>query len=136
MAQPETYNFLESKNGFFKHNNYHIVEANKDKVILSADITEESLNPYDIIHGALIFGLGDTAMGALVREQGDYAVTLNSTINYLKPGKSDSITAISEVIKKGKTIYYLKANIYDADNNLIASMDANYYVISKKEGIQ
>ncbi len=136
MTKQEIYDTLEKKNGFFKHNNYHIIESNKEKVILRADITEESLNPYDMVHGGLIFGLGDTAMGALVREQGDSAVTLNSTINYLKPGKGKYITAVSELIKKGKTIYYLKANIYDENESLIASMDANYYIISEKEGIK
>ena len=57
------------------------------------------------------------------------AVTLNSTINYLRPAQSEYIIAKAELIKAGKTTSYLQAKIYDDQDKLIASMDANYYYI-------
>ena len=136
MTKVDFYARLEKETGFFSHNQYHIEEISNDKIVLKAKITEESLNPYQIAHGGFIFGLGDTAMGMLVAQQEKLGVTLNASINYLYPAKGKEITAISKLIKKGKTVYYLRADIMDEDNKLIATMESNYYLISKKEGIK
>ncbi len=50
-------------NGFIKNNHYQLEEIKEDKVVVTAIITEEAKNPYGILHGGFIFGLGDTAMG-------------------------------------------------------------------------
>lgn len=127
-------NKLKNDDGFFKHNNYEVVEATEESCILKATVTENSLNPYKIAHGGFIFGLGDTVMGMLASSDGRPAVTMNSTINYLKAGMTDYIIAKGEIIKKRKSICYLQAKIYDANEVLIAVMDANYFYIDKKEG--
>lgn len=134
MDTDKILNTLENEEGFFKYNNYEIVEATEENCIIKANITKNSLNPYNIIHGGLIFGLGDTIMGMLASKCGRPAVTLNSTINYLKPGVGDYITAKGEVIKQGKTTCYIQAKIYDQSEKVIAVMDANYFYIDKKEG--
>lgn len=119
------------KEGFFHHNHYEVVEIKQNSVILKANITEEALNPYGMAHGGFLFGLGDTAMGMLVKMSGITGVTLNSTINFLKPGRGEYIIAKGEMVKQGKKICYLKASIYDDKEQLIATMDANYYGIDK-----
>lgn len=126
---------LQNEDGFFKHNNYEVVEASEESCILKANVTENSLNPYKIVHGGFTFGLGDTVMGMLASKDGRPAVTLNSTINYLKAGMTSYIIAKGEILKQGKTTCYLQAKIYDDKENLIAVMDANYfYIDNKKEG--
>ena len=72
-----------------------------------AKITKNSLNPYGIAHGGFIFGLGDTVLGMAASATGRPAVTLNSTINYLRPAKSEYIIAKAELIKAGKTLLML-----------------------------
>ena len=53
----------------------------------------------------------------------------NSTINYLKPAKTNYVLAKGELIKQGKTTAYIQAKIYDENEKLIAVMDANYFYI-------
>lgn len=130
MNQEEALKKLVEEDGFFKHNNYEVVEATKESCILKAKITKNSLNPYGIAHGGLIFGLGDTVLGMAASANGRPAVTLNSTINFLRPAKTEYIIAKGELIKEGKTTSYLQAKIYDDQDKLIASMDANYYYIN------
>ena len=130
MNKEEAIRKLVEDDGFFKHNNYEIVEATEEACILKANITKNSLNPYGITHGGLIFGLGDTVLGMVASMNGRPAVTLNSTINFLRPAKTDYIIAKGEIIKEGKTSSYLQAKIYDAEDKLIASMDANYFYIN------
>lgn len=120
---------MENKAGFFKHNNFHVEKALKNECIIRANLTEDSMNPYGIAHGGIIFGLGDVTMGMLARATGKAAVTLSANINYLKPGTGKYLLAKSEMIKNGKTTCVLRANIYNDKEELIATMDSNYYYI-------
>ncbi len=119
---------LEESSGFIKHNHFHVEEVEKEKkTVLSVELKEEALNPYGFAHGGLIFGLGDTAMGITARSTGRNAVTLNSTITYLRPTVGKTLKAEAEMIKNGKKTCYLRCNFYDEKNNLTAIMDASYY---------
>ena len=116
--------------GFIKHHDFELLEVSPKRVILKAPLTEKSMNPYDMAHGGLIFGLGDTAMGILCRTTNRNAVTVNASINYLKPGKGEYLTAESEMLKEGNKLCFLRANIYDSEHNLIANMEGTYYFIN------
>ena len=134
MNKEEILKKLVEEEGFFKNNNYEIVEAKENSCILKANITKKALNPYGIPHGGFIFGLGDNVMGMVASSKGRPAVTQNSTINYLRPAATEYIIAKGEMIKEGKKTAYIQAKIYDANETLIAVMDANYFYIDKKEG--
>lgn len=122
--------FKNEEEGYIKYNNIELVEANDNEVILKTELTKNSLNPYGIAHGGLIFTLGDTAMGIASKMTGRESVTLSSNITYLKPGKGEFIIAKGKIIKDGKTTCYLKADIYNDKDDLIATMDANYFYIN------
>lgn len=123
-------NLVNEQNGFLKHNDIIILESNEKTSKVKMNISENSLNPYGIVHGGLIFSMGDTVMGITIRSTGRDAVTLDGTINYLKPGKEKYLIATSEVIKVGKTTSVLMANIYNDKEELIAVMSATYYFIN------
>ena len=114
-------------NGFIKHHEFELVSQSKDKVVIKAPLKENTLNPYGMAHGGFIFSLGDTAMGVHCFTLNHQGVTLNASINYIKPGKGSYLTAESELIKEGSHISFFKANIYDEEHNLIANMESNYY---------
>lgn len=121
---------MENSSGFIKYNRYQLKEVKKGKkVVMQASITEDSINPYGFAHGGFIFGLGDTAMGVAARSTGRKAVTLDSSITYLRPTKGNILKAIAEIIKDGKTTCFLRCNLYDENERLTATMDANYYYV-------
>ena len=120
---------MENESGYFHHNQYYIEEITEESITLKANINENSLNPYGIAHGGFIFGLGDTAMGILAREENKEVLTLNANIDFLRPGSGKELIAKSEMIKNGKKIKVLKENIYNEEGKLIASMTSNYMVI-------
>ena len=130
MTNDQLLDILENGEGFFHHNNYSVEEITEDNVILKAELTNNSMNPFGIAHGGFIFGLGDTVMGMLARKDGRNAVTLNANITYLKPGTGKYLIAKGEIIKQGKTTCYLRANIYNDEDKLIATMDSNYFYIN------
>lgn len=120
---------METEEGFFNHNNYHVVENSEDSVIIEAALTEEAMNPYGIAHGGFIFGLGDVAMGVLAIKKGKRAVTLDANIKYLKPGRGKKLFAQGKIIKDGDNIIFLEANIYNDEEILVAKMTGTYYYL-------
>lgn len=116
-------------NGFIKHNNINIIKVTKEECIAEAIINENSLNPYNIIHGGLIFSLGDTVTGYHAKLFNGKSLTLDAQIDFLRHGKSEKIIAKSKMIKCGKSTIILTANIYDLKNTLIAIMKTTYFFI-------
>ena len=112
--------------GFIKNNNYKLVELDKEHLVCEAEITETSLNPYNICHGGFIFGLCDTAAGVLSRVSGKKAYTSSSTINYVRPCAGNKIICKCEPIKVGKTIGVYESRIYDEEDRLCAVATVNY----------
>ena len=125
----EKLNEMENGRGFFHHNKFHIIEVTEDNVEIKADIDEDSMNPYGIIHGGIIFALGDTAMGMLASRTGRPSVTLDASINYFKKGQGKYLTAKAECLNSTHKICHLRAYIYDENKVLIAAMNSNYYYI-------
>ena len=129
MSKDELINNME-QSGFIKNNNITIVEIEDGKnAVLKGIITEEAMNPYHIVHGGFIFSLGDTAMGVAAATKSQ-ALTLSSTINYLKPATGSYLIAKAKVIKNGKSICYLQTNIYNDAEELVATMEGNYFYIN------
>ena len=121
---------IKNDNGFIKNNNYNILKVEENYCELEGKITETSLNPFGIAHGGYIFGLADTAAGIAAMTKGRKAVTINSTIDYLNPGKGN-LKAIAKCLKSGKNIANFEVFIYDEKNTLIAKSNINYYYLTK-----
>lgn len=131
MEKEELIKQIEEAPGFFKHNNYKFIDYEEGKYAeLKVELNDNSYNPYKIAHGGLIFGLGDHAMGIVAGTTGRNVVTLSSNISYLKPAKGKYLIAKAEMIKNGKTTCFLRCNIYNDNNDLVSTMDGNYYYIN------
>lgn len=122
-------NNFDKYDGFIKHNNIHIETIDDDRAVLYVDIDKNSLNPNDTVHGGLLFGLADTAMGTLCFSTGKRGVTIDSNISYLKPCKGNIVKCIATPVRIGKTISVYKAEIYNSDNELSAIVTANFMFI-------
>lgn len=119
-------------NGFSKYNNITLDKIEDDKVILSCKLNENSLNPLNLVHGGLIFGIGDNACGVLAFIKGTTAVTVNANIDYLRPCKGNMIKCIAYPIKEGKNIGIYKAEIYNDKDELASIMTCTYYFLKEE----
>ena len=118
------------KEGFIGNNHMEVVDVDPGKTsTLKAVISETSMNPFEMAHGGFIFGLGDTAMGTVVGSQNKKAVTVSCNISYMRPAVGEYLLAKAEMVKNGKKICFLRADIYDDKDRLIATMDGNYCYI-------
>lgn len=115
------------ENRFININNYKLVELKDDYCKLEGIVTESSLNPYGIAHGGYIFGLADTAGGAVARMSGCDPVTTNSNITFLHKAKGNKLIAIARPLKRGRTLTNCEVEIFDEENKLVAKVVLEYF---------
>lgn len=98
------------------------------KCSLEAD--EKLFNPHLVIHGAVIYSLADTGMGAALYpglKKGEICATIEIKINYYHPVKSGTITCMTTVLNRGKSVANLESSIYNG-GELVAKANGNYSI--------
>ena len=96
----------------------------------SLTISEKHLNPHHVVHGAVLYALADTGMGAALYptlEAGEICATIEVKINYYKPVAAGTVTCTTELINRGKTVANLESCIY-AGEVLVAKANGNYSI--------
>lgn len=105
-----------------------IEAVDSGQVILSAPILPGSRQQHGLAHAGLTFALGDSAAGysALTLLAEDQEVmTAEMKINLLAPGQGDCLRATGRVIKPGRRLIVVAADvhaIYGDQETLIAVM--------------
>ena len=98
------------------------------EVIITAPILPGSRQQHGVAHAALTFAIGDTAAGyaALTKLPSDQEVmTAEIKINLLSPGQGDYLRATGKVIKPGRRLVVVTAEVHaitDGQEKLIAIM--------------
>lgn len=96
---------------------------------LSFLIKEELKRNHGIVHGGAITSLVDSAMAfaslSLI-ESGQRTTTVDLTINFLRPLRSGKATATARVIKAGRRIIVLSAEVFDETGKLVATALSSY----------
>ena len=103
-----------------------VLQLGGGKSVLQLELEKHHFNLYGIPHGGVHATLLDIAMGTAASfpdESGREvdSVTLNLSVDYIAPPTSKVLIAKGEVTKKGESIAYCTAEIFDEDKRLIAS---------------
>ncbi len=103
-----------------------VLQLGGGKSVLQLELEKYHFNLYGIPHGGVLATLLDIAMGTAASfpdESGREvdSVTLNLSVDYIAPPTSKVLIAKGKVTKKGKSIAYCTAEIFDEDKKLIAS---------------
>ncbi|MBQ4824114.1 PaaI family thioesterase [Leisingera sp. HS039] len=93
----------------------NIQSVSDGEVVITAPILPGSRQQHDAAHAALSFAIGDTAAGyaALTKMPEDSEVmTAEMKINLLAPGAGDSFRATGKVIKPGRRLVIVTAEVH------------------------
>ncbi|CUH75554.1 Acyl-coenzyme A thioesterase PaaI [Tritonibacter multivorans] len=88
------------------------------RVVISAPILPTSLQQLGAAHAALPFAISDSAAGyaaLTVMEQGLEVVSAEVKINLLAPGLGDRLRATGKVVKAGKRLVVVTAEVHALD---------------------
>lgn len=89
------------------------------RVEITAPILDGSRQQHGFAHAGLTFAIGDSAAGysALsLLPQGHEVLTTEMKINLLAPGRGERLIARGRVIKPGRRLVIVQADVYALDN--------------------
>ncbi len=95
-------------------------------------IGDEHRNPNGVVHGAVIFAMVDTAMGAATMStlpDGQFCTSVEVQLRFIRPATDGDLIADVSVVKKGKSIVHLEARVHDGDERLIATGGGTFAII-------
>ncbi|WP_295296483.1 PaaI family thioesterase [uncultured Brachyspira sp.] len=100
-------------------------EADVGKVVISLENKKEFSQALGFMHGGVVASMLDTASGFAafsVLEEGKHVVTSDLKINYLRPVVCKKVICVGEVLKAGKSLIVVEANVLDEENKILAKM--------------
>lgn len=101
----------------------------------SASVTADQrhLNPNGVVHGAVLFALADTAMGAAamtVVPDGSFCASVEVHVRFLQPALAGHLGCEVTVERAGKRIVHLSGRINDANGATVATATGTFAVIT------
>lgn len=100
--------------------------------VATAEVTGELLNPHGVVHGAVLFALADTSMGAAVMSMLDpsanVCASIDVSLRFLRPVTAGTLRAETTVLRRGARIVHLDSRIL-RDEELVATAVGTFAVL-------
>lgn len=109
-----------------------IESAEPGRARATVHITEELHNPNGVVHGAVLFAMADTSMGAATMSiLGDdqACATVEVHMRFLRPAATGTLTAEAAVVKAGRRVMHLESSVRGEDGALVATATGTFVVI-------
>lgn len=100
-----------------------------DLSVISIDMRDDLRQPSGVLHGGVTATLIDTAMAFAVRtrlEMTEATATIDLTIHYLRPHLTGKFTCTAKVVRAGKRIFTVSADVHGEEGKLIATGLSTY----------
>lgn len=95
-------------------------------------VDERHLNPNGVVHGAVLFAMVDTAMGAAamgVVPDGHLCASIEVHLRFMRPVSSGDLRAEVTVDRAGKRIIHLSGRVVDGEGVLVATATGTFAVL-------
>lgn len=102
---------------------------------LSLTVTSDHLNPHGVVHGAVVYAMADTGMGAALYPtlaDGEICATIEIKINYFKAVADGELSCVTTVVNRGRTIANLESRVYVGEL-LVAQANGNYAIFTPRK---
>jgi acyl-CoA thioesterase len=97
-------------------------------------IVPAHLNPHQVVHGAVLFALADTGMGAALYPSlvaGESCATIELKLNFFRPAAQGTLVCDSTIVNRGRTIANLESRILLGDK-LVATANGNFAIFARR----
>ena len=95
------------------------------------DIGLEFCHTVDIVQGGFITAMLDASMAHVViaAEHGKVRVSsIDIHVSFLRPARAGGFTAVGAIVKSGRTIAFLKAELYSDKGELVATATSSAHL--------
>ncbi|MFX1358385.1 MAG: PaaI family thioesterase [Promethearchaeota archaeon] len=115
---------------FTKWLNGKVLKAEYGKLELEFKIRPEMSNPTGLLHGGMQCALMDDVIGMTTATLGyeGFPISIDFHVDFLGKVKvGETIRVIGKVIREGKNILHMIAEIYDVNDKLISTGNSNLF---------
>ena len=116
-------------NEFAKMIGMKLVEMRPNEATIEIEMRDQLRQPHGLLHGGVTASLIDTAMAfavitVLAREEKASTVDLN--VHYLRPHLEGKIVCTAKIVKAGKRLLTVSAEVLNEQGKLIATALSTY----------
>lgn len=111
----------------------HLTLQAKGSSEMQLSVAPEHMNPQGVVHGAVIYAMADTGMGAALYpmlESGQACATIEIKISYFRPVMAGNLLCTTTVDNKGKSIAHMTSRI-ERDGKLIALATGSFAILAE-----
>lgn len=127
------YQRVISRNPFAIPLGMEILDIRKGYVRVKVKKKRELENIYGDMHGGCLYTIADNMAGLAAGTYGYYVTTINGSMQYLKAARdTEYVICEADVIKPGKRISVVRAEIRDADGLLLNTGEFAFYNLREK----
>ena len=106
-----------------------LVDLQRDVAVISIEMRDDLRQPSGVLHGGVTATLIDTAMAFAVRTRlsiAEATATIDLTIHYLRPHITGTFTCTAKVVRAGKRIFTVSADVVNEHGKHIATAVSTY----------
>lgn len=96
---------------------------------LGINVRDELKQNHGVVHGGAIASLIDTATAFAIISllaPGERVTTVDLTITYLRPLTQGRVTAVAKVLRAGRRLFVVSAEVFDKDKKLATTALSTY----------
>ena len=100
------------------------------------EVSERLINPHGAVHGAVLFTMVDTAMGAAtlsVLQPDQLCASIDVQLRFCKAVFAGELVATATVAQAGKRIIGLRADVRDSAGGLVAFGTGSFAVLGQPD---
>lgn len=110
------------------HMGFCVASLDADVAVLDGAVDERLHNPMGVLHGGVLAGIADSAMGALMThnlEPGERCTNVDVHIRFLQPVVAGSIRAEARFTRRGRSASVLEATV-SHDGQVVAMATSTF----------
>ncbi|MCK9611931.1 MAG: PaaI family thioesterase [Bacteroidales bacterium] len=108
-----------------------LLEIGNGKAKSRMEIKEEHLNAVETVQGGVVFSLADYTLASAANTHGNIAVTVNSSINFVKTATKEFLFAEAVETSKNTKLATYQVRVTNSQNELIAELHGMVYRMKK-----
>lgn len=121
------------------HMGFRLVSWSPDGAVVEADVDSRFDNPTGVLHGGVLMGLADSAMGLTITGllgEGQAGTNTDLQMRFLRPTKGGRLTAKARVVRRGRRTLVLECDVTDAAGKLVARASSAFLVLDATDFAQ
>ena len=124
-----------TSNPFADHVGFSMEPAPPGESTARLAVQPQHLNPNGVLHGAVLYAMADTGMGAAVfptLAPGELCATIEIKMTYFKAQSRGDIVCRTVLVNRGKRVAYLESSAFAGDV-LLAKATGTYAVFTPSQ---